>query len=213
MTLLGGRSLSDATERLLTRALQLTLLGIFVYGLVIWTPRITINAGAALLVSALPAIIRREVGLRLDIGLVLWITAAVLLHSIGIMGPYREVWWWDYLTHALSASIIAGIGYAVARSLDRYSDGVHLPEPYLTLFLFLFVVAVGVLWEVLEFAATKAGEALGTEPALIIFGVSDIVTDLVFTAIGGLLVVLWGRGYFRGLVRKLGRFLPRRSLE
>lgn len=213
MALLAALSLSDAEERFLTRGMQLVLLGILLVGLVKRSPSIAVNAGGALLVSVLPALIRREVGLRLDIGIVMWLTAAALLHSIGIMGPYQQVWRGDYVTHALSASVITGIGYAVVSSLDRYSDGVHLPDPSLTLFLFLLVVAVGLLWEVLEFAVTKLGAALGTKPVLIIFGLADILTDLVFTVIGGLLVALWGRRYFRDLVRMLGRLFLRRAPE
>lgn len=187
------------------------LLGIVLFGALTSRYSVVINASGALLVTVLPALIRREVGLRIDPGIVLWLTAAVVLHAVGILGPYRNVGWWDYLTHAFSASILAGIAYAVVRSIDRHSDRIHLPEPFLTAFLFLFVVALAVFWELLEFAATLASEALGTESPLIIFGVSDIITDLAFSAIGGLLVVLWGRGHFRTLAAKLGYVLTRRQ--
>ena len=193
--------------------MQLALVGVSLFGAVTGRPSVAVNAAGALVVTALPALIRREIGLRMDPGLVLWLTVAVLLHAIGILGPYRGTWWWDYLTHAFSASILAGIGYAIVSSIDRHSDGVELPEPALTVVLFLLVVALGVLWEILEFAVTRASEALGAPTPLIVFGPADIVTDIVFTTVGGLLVVLWGRGHFRPLARKLDRLRSGRSPE
>lgn len=213
MSLRNGLALSDAQEHVLTRLLQLGLLGLAGYGLATGSPSVAVNAAGALAVSALPALLRREFGLRIDFGIVLWLTAAVLLHAVGILGPYRNVWWFDYVTHALSASVVTGVGYAVVRAVDVHSDSIHLPEPFFSAFLFLVVVAFAVIWEVLEFTVTTVSEALGVETVLIVFGVTDIVTDVVFSGLGGLLVVVWGRGYFRPLAGKLAWFLPPRSAD
>ena len=213
MSVRDSLALSDERERVLTRLLQLALVGLAGYGLVTGSSSVAVNAAGALLVTALPALLRREVGLRIDFGIALWLTVAVLLHAVGILGPYRNVWWYDYVTHALSASVVAGIGYAVVRALDEHSERIELPEPFFSAFLFLVVVAFGVVWEVLEFAVTEISEALGVNSVLVVFGISDIVTDLVFTSLGGLVVVLWGRGYFRSLATKLGRFFRYRPAE
>lgn len=213
MSLRTDLELTDDQEHVLTRLLQVVLVGLFAYGLVRGSASVAVNAAGALLVSALPALLRREVGLRLDFGLVLWLTVAVLLHAIGILGPYRNVWWYDHVTHALSASVVAGVGYAVARSIDVHSDSVSLPEPFFSAFLFLVVVAFAVVWEVVEFAVTTVSEMLGMNSVLVVFGPADIVTDIVFTALGGLLIVLWGRGYFRPLAAKLTPYLPGRAAD
>lgn len=197
--------LSDREELALTVALQLLLVGLIGFGLVTGNYRVVVNAIAALVVSLLPAIIRREWHLRIDVGLMLWLTAATVFHAIGILGPYRNVIWWDYATHALSASIFVGIAYAVITAQERYHDAVSLPEPFRSAYLFLLAVAMGVLWEVVEFTMTQVSKLTGGKSALIVFGVDDIVTDLLFTAVGGVLVVLWGRGYFRDLSRNLAR--------
>jgi hypothetical protein len=201
--------LTDEQELHLTRLLQLVLLGILAYGVVTLNLSVAINAAAALVVTVLPTLIRREFGLYIDVELVLWLTLAVLFHTVGILGPYRTTPWWDVLTHALSAAIVAGIAYAVVLAIDRHSDSIHLPEPFFSAFLFLLVVAFAVLWEVLEFVVSRTSEAMGVESALIVFGVTDIVKDVFFSAVGGLLVVLWGRQYFRGLARRLTGLLWR----
>lgn len=203
--------LTDERERRLTRLLQLVLLGIFGYGVATLNPSVAINAAGAFVVTLLPVLIRREFGLYVDVELVTWLTIAVLLHTVGILGPYRTTQWWDVVTHALSAAIVAGIGYTVVLAIDRYSDSIHLPEPFFSAFVFLQVVAFAVLWEVLEFVVSRTSAALGVESALIVFGVTDIVKDVFFSAVGGLLVVVWGRAYFRGLARRLTGLLWRET--
>lgn len=194
---------TDRQEYLLTRLLQLVLVGLVIFGALRRNFGVLFNAGAAFAVSWLPALIRRELGLRMDLHVVLLITVAASLHAIGTLGPYRSVWWWDYVTHALSAFTVTGIAYAVVVAANRHSAAVHLPQPYLSGVLVLFSLAAAVLWEVVEFAATKLGNAFGTQSVLIVFGVSDIVTDIVFTALGGLAVAVGGTTYFRTLARKL----------
>jgi len=44
-----------------------------------------------------------------------WITSAVFLHTLGSAWFYAEIVWWDHLTHALSATLVAGAGYGAAR--------------------------------------------------------------------------------------------------
>lgn len=196
---------SDRLEFALIVALQLALVGVFAVGVVAGNGRVVINALGALVVSVLPAIVRREWHLRINIGLMLWLTVAALLHAIGVLGPYRNVFWWDYLTHAVSASIFVGIAYAVVVAQERYHEEDSLPEPFRSVYLFLLVVAMGVLWEVLEFALTQVSKLTGGKSALIVFGVQDVVTDLLFSIVGGTLIVLWGRRYFHDLSLKLTR--------
>lgn len=206
MTLSDRLGLSDAHEAALTRLLQVGLVGLTVYGAVSGRTGVSVNAVGALAVTLLPALLRREAGVRMDFGLVLWLTAATVLHAVGILGPYQNVWWWDHVTHALSASIVAGVAYAAVDAIDRSREAIHLPEPYRSAVLFTFVLATAVLWEVVEFGATQLSMAFGAKNSvLVIFGPKDIITDIVYSAVGGFVVVLWGREYFRDLSRKLSR--------
>ena len=212
MSLPDPPALSDGQEAVLTRALQVGLTGLAGYGTVTGQVGVAINAGMALAVTLLPVLLEREAGVRMDVGLVLWLAAATTLHAVGILGPYRNVWWYDHVTHALSASIVAGVAYATVNALERSRDDLHLPEPYQSSVLLAFVLATAVLWEVLEFGATQLSTAFGAKNSvLVIFGPKDIVTDVVYSAVGGLVVILWGRGYFRDLSRKLASAVFRGS--
>ena len=71
----------------------------------------------------------------MDAGLVLWITAAVFFRAFGTgdlpgspTTPYQSLWRYDHVTHALSASIVAAVGYASARAVDVYCEDVSLPS-------------------------------------------------------------------------------------
>lgn len=200
--------LTDGRERALVRALQVVLVGLVLTGLVAGDVGVVVNAGGALVATALPVLLRREYGVSVDPGLVLWLTVAVVLHAVGTVGQpslYERAWWWDVVTHVLSGSVVAGVGYASVRAVDVHAEDIYLPPEVLPVFVLLFTLAAGVLWEVLEFAATLVADHSGTESVLIVFGPGDIVTDLIATGLAGLAVALWGTEYLRGLTYQVGR--------
>ena len=108
MSLLPRPSLS--TQRRLTVVMQILLVTIVVYGLLAGQPKAVTNGGIGLGVTLLPAILRRNYQFSLDPWLGLWITTAVFLHTLGSAGLYAQFSWWDSMTHALSASLVAGVG-------------------------------------------------------------------------------------------------------
>jgi hypothetical protein len=123
----------------------------------------------------------------------------VFLHGLGTLGPYRSVWWWDHVTHALSASVVAGTGYAAARAIDRHTEEISLPPRFLFVFILIITVAFGVLWEVLEFGIGQGAAALGTDRVLTQYGLDDSMLDLVFDVVGALLVASFGTAYLTGV--------------
>jgi hypothetical protein len=176
----------------IVRVMQAVLVIIVLFGLVSLRISLIINAGVALAITFLPALLRRNYRVPMNAGLTLWITVAVFLHAIGALGAYEIFGWYDSLTHALSASIVAGAGYASIQALDIHSEEVSIPPQFMVVLLFVFVFAFGVLWEILEFTLGGLATILGTEPVLAQYGVADIVTDLVFNAVGGGFVAILG---------------------
>lgn len=199
--------LSARRRRHLAWLMEVALVGMFFIGLDRGDTGIVVNTGVALAVTQLPPLLEREYGIAMDSGLVLWITAAVFLHAFGTVGLpgsslnlYRSVWWWDHLTHGLSASIVAAVGYATARALDLHTDEIHLPPRFMFVFILLFVLAFGVLWEVLEFAIAGVGPLLGLGSVLTQYGLEDTMLDLVFDVFGALIVATWGTAHLNDLV-------------
>lgn len=209
MNLRDRLGISQRRQRHLAWLMELSLVGMFFIGLDRGDTGIVVNTGVALAVTQLPAVLEREYDIAMDAGLTLWITAAVFLHGFGTVGlpgsplsPYQSIWWWDHLTHALSASVIAAVGYATARALDLHSDDVHLPSRFMFVFILLFVLAFGVFWEILEFAIAQAGPlfGLGSDDVLTQYGFEDTMFDLVFNTIGAVIVAVWGTAHLNDLV-------------
>ena len=73
-------------QRQLAWFMEVCLVGMFFVGLYEGTTGIVVNAALALGVTQLPAVLERDLGIPMDSGLVLWITAAVFLHVFGSVG-------------------------------------------------------------------------------------------------------------------------------
>jgi hypothetical protein len=196
----------DSVSRSVVRLLQLSLVAMAGYGIVVGSFGLTINAGMALAISALPVALERRYSYEMNGILAVWIAAAAFLHGVGALGPYETVPWYDQVTHTLSATLVAGGGYAVVSAIDRHDDRITIPPKLRFAFILLFVLAFGVLWEIAEFASGGLANLVGGEAVLAQYGVDDIVMDLLFNTVGATVVAAWGTGYFDGL----SRFVTRR---
>lgn len=184
----------------LARWMQVALAGVVLVGLHARNPSVVLNGVVALGVTFLPAVLERDYRIPLPAWLTLWLTTAVLLHAVGLLGPYRDVWWWDHVTHTLSAALVAGAGYATVHALDVHSEALYLPSRFLAGFVLLFTLALGVGWEVLEFAARAVAEAYGYGPVLVQYGLEDTIVDLLFDLLGALVVAVFGSASLGDLV-------------
>ncbi|WP_336023294.1 hypothetical protein [Halobellus salinisoli] len=196
MTVSESIGLSEGRERLLTRLLQFVLAGVFLAGLVTLRPGMAVNGAFGLALTLIPAAIRREYDYTMSPALVLWITVAIGLHSVGSLGPYSWFSWFDSVTHTVSATVVAGLGYATFRGFEQHSEELHVPASFRPVFIVVFVLAVSVVWELLEFSSGQVAQVLGIEAPLVVYGVDDIVTDMVFNTVGGLIVAVGGSRYF-----------------
>jgi hypothetical protein len=198
--------LSVHRQRQLSRAMQVTLVGRAFVGVYDGNAGIALNAAIGLGVTHLPAVLERDYNIPMDPALTLWITAAVFLHALGTAGLpgdtvnlYRSVPWWDHLTHTLSSSVVAAVGYATTRAIELHSDGVSLPGRFMFVFILLFVLAFGVFWEVIEFGVAGLASLTGTRSVLTQYGLEDTMMDLFFDTLGGLVVAVWGTAHLTDL--------------
>lgn len=192
---------------LAVRLLQGVLALVVGYAVVTVELGLVVNAAIPLALTFLPVAIRRQFGHEMGGGLALWIATAAFLHGVGALGPYGAIGWYDQLTHTVSATLVAGAGYAVVDALDRSARGVDFPSEFRFVFIVIFVLAFGVAWEILEFASGGLSTLVGGEPVLAQYGTDDIALDLLFNAFGAVLVALWGTGYFDGIARVFTRQL------
>jgi len=204
----------------LARFMQLFLFGLLFVGLERRSPGIIINAALGLGVTFLPALLERDYDIAMDPALTLWISSAAFFHAVGVIGApgvgegfYGLIPYYDHVTHALSASVVAGAGYATVRALDEHSEHLHLPPRFMFVFILIFVVAFGVVWEIVEFGVGILGTATGAgTKGFTQGGIEDTMKDLVFDTIGGILIGIWGTVYLTGFADEIrGRLEAERS--
>jgi len=215
--------LSNRHQRLLVRAMEIGLVGMFFIGLDRGNTGIVVNSLVGIGVTRVPGVLERDYDIPMDAALTLWLTAAVFLHTLGTVGLpdtvvsllrgvgigvtdgsfYKETWWWDHMTHALSASIVAAAGYSVARAVDVHDENVTLPPQFMFAFILVVTLAFGVFWEVLEFTIGEAAALLGSGSVLTQYGLGDTLLDLVFDSVGAVIVATWGTAHLSDVVGAL----------
>ncbi|GAB7095710.1 hypothetical protein JCM30237_28640 [Halolamina litorea] len=161
------------------------------------TPAVANTAGAAVLTLVPPAV-AGVVGAEGDGFLVatFWVAVAGFLHSLGMLGRYESVWWWDHLTHTLSAALLAALLYA---SLLVVAPGVAVVGTVVV------TLTLGVVWEIGELLAREVASRYDIEPVLVHYGRRDTALDLVFDAVGTVLVVALDLRLFVPIVEAIVR--------
>lgn len=187
--------------------LQAGVLLVLAYGVYVWNTAVIVNATLGLGATFLPAFLRRDYDLRLSPPLVFLIVLSILLHTLGMVGLYQQTKWWDHLTHLLSAMVVASVAYASVVAVDIHREDLYLPPSFLAVFLLTTALAFGVLWEVLEFGARALGRFAGVKKVLVVYGVSDITLDLVYDALGAVVVATVGTYRLRSDVRNVTLWL------
>lgn len=202
-------NVSESHVRTISRVMQAALGGLLLYGILTRNPTTIVNAGLALGITFLPALLEHDYRLPLEPELVFWITTAVFLHSLGSAGLYDLIDLWDTLTHTLSATIVAAAGYAVVRAIDLHTDEIYLPPELIFVFILLFVLAFGVIWELGEFALDLSAQRFGIEAVLSQHGINDTIGDLVFDFVGAVTVAIWGTVYLTDISHRIADRLGR----
>ncbi|WP_254546966.1 hypothetical protein [Halomarina pelagica] len=164
------------------RGIRYGIVAVFLVGLRRRNAGAVVNAALALAFTYLPDVLEREYDVEFRPWQRVYAEIATLTHAVGMLGPYDDVWWWDHLTHAHSATLLAGIVHAAARRRGRE------PRPRVV----AVVVCVGLLWELMEYAVHAAADRLGLEPFLVSYGRTDTVLDLIFDLLGASLVLAFG---------------------
>lgn len=148
-----------------------------------------------LVLTFLPQMIERRFKLdypsEFEMVILLFLFTSIYLG--GIRDYYYKLWWWDILLHAFSGIIIGIIGFTLVSILNREKRlSMHLGPGFVALFSFSFAVAIGVIWEIFEFAM-DSWFGLNMQKS----GLVDTMTDLMVDAIGALIVCVLGYLYLK----------------
>jgi hypothetical protein len=138
---------------------------------------------STLLLTTIPFILENRYRFFIPIGftaaIAIFIYAAIILGEVHDF--YETFWWWDSILHLASAVGFGLIGVVVLLLLYR-GEKVRAHPYVLSLFAFLFAVAMGALWEVFEFSMD---ELFGFNMQK--NGLHDTMWDLIVDGIGGII--------------------------
>ncbi len=195
--------ISRDKQKLAINIMQAGLVILILAGILLRNLSTTVNASTGLALTFIPNIITRKYRIVPDTGLVLWLTLAIFLHTAGSFVFYDNIARWDHVTHALSASVVAAGGYTIIRAIDIYMDEIYIPPKVLFLFILMFVLATGVIWEIIEFMSDEITAYLGYEAILAQHGINDTMVDLLFDLVGAVLAATWGTAYLSDISYRL----------
>lgn len=209
---------AERLHRLVLTALQ-TVMGIEL-ALLLWRGQIqaaaTVLAVMALTLS--PLVLRERLPVRMpyafQILVLVFVFAALFLGEIQRF--YDLFWWWDIALHFGSGLLLGMFGFMLIYLLNE-DERVHLSirPGFMALFAFCFALALGVLWEVVEFTAdqtlgTRMQKPMRGDPS----GLTDTMWDLIVDALGAGLVSLYGYFYIRrGAPSLISRWIERVTHE
>ncbi|MFC6716214.1 hypothetical protein ACFQGT_08105 [Natrialbaceae archaeon GCM10025810] len=89
-----------------------------------------------------------------------------------------------------------------------HTDEIYLPPTMLFAFILLFVLAFGVVWELMEFALGLIADRLEVEALFAQHGIHDTATDLVYDLAGAVVVVAtWGSVYLTDVSHRIAAAL------
>jgi uncharacterized membrane protein len=132
-----------------------------------------------------PLLFRAILGVDLRVRERLVVTTALVLHPLAVLyGVYDAIWWFDLLTHFLSAVVVAAIGLTMLLAVEHDRAWTLTPR-MLSVSTVVFVLVAGVGWEIYEFY----------EVQFLVTGVDDTLSDLLFDLLGGLFAIRYGRDY------------------
>ena len=105
----------------------------------------------------------------------------------------------DSILHTLSGSMVAILGFSIIRLLnDSDKTDIKLDPLFVSIFVVCFSVTIGVLWEIVEFAADtfsgsnmqRYSDSVTREPFMGRAALFDTMKDLILDGIGALVVAV-----------------------
>jgi hypothetical protein len=147
-----------------------------------------------LLLTFGPSLIQRNYRINLPLELeslvVIFISFSLFLGEL--RDYYTIYWWWDILLHSISSIVLAFVGFLILYVL--YTEKKIAAKPVtIMLFSFCFAVAIGALWEILEFSLDSI-VGLNMQKS----GLQDTMLDLIVDSVSAFVVSLAGFFYIKG---------------
>lgn len=146
-----------------------------------------------LILTFLPSFIERNYKINLPTELeflvVIFISSSLFLGEMQKF--YIKFWWWDIFLHSISGITLAFMGFLMVYIIYTEKKMRTTPK-FVALFSFSFAVAIGVLWEIVEFTIDSS---IGWNMQK--SGLVDTMWDLIVNSISACVISLLGYFYLK----------------
>jgi hypothetical protein len=145
------------------------------YAVIIW-------GVLALIITLIPLILKRKWAITLPWTLNFLIALSLFLHVWGMFGGWFHAYhpFYDKFAHFISSVTVALLGFTSVLIIDRYTE-VELTKKSVIIFVVIFTLAVGAIWEIGEFTFDQV---FGTNAQY--DGLSGTMYDLILDLFGGI---------------------------
>lgn len=147
-----------------------------------------------------PSFIQRnwKINLPLELECIVVVFISFSLFLGELRDYYMLFWWWDLLLHSISSIVLAFAGFLILYVL--YTEKKIAAKPItIMLFSFCFAVAIGALWEIVEFSFDSIlGVNMQKSGPQDASGLQDTMWDLIVDSISAFVVSLAGFFYIKG---------------
>ncbi len=172
---------------------------------------------AIMLVTMAPGVLagrfRVYIPAEFELLVVIFLFAAFFLGEV--RGYYARFWWWDIVLHATSGLLLGLLGFLLVYVLNENQRiELHMRPRFVALFAFTFAVAMGALWEILEFGMDQL---FGMNMQKPMFGdnsgLTDTMWDLIVDALGAFAISAAGWWHMHRGVRSFVEVWIRKFIE
>jgi len=195
MQLFKGMDLPEKISLSLSYIIRIAIIAAIATGIVKFQWLLTFIATAILILTFIPSFIQRNykinLPLELELVIVFFIYASLFLGEVSSF--YQKFWWWDALLHTGSGILFGFIGFLILYVLYK-EKRVSASPIWIAIFAFCFAVAIGAVWEIMEFSTDQI---FGTNMQK--HGLVDTMWDLIVDSLGALFTSVLGFFYLKGV--------------
>jgi len=186
------RDIVDKAELVISFLLKLAILNIFIIDLVngYWVGAFV--AFVVFVFSLVPSLVERNYKIYLPNEFGFFTTLLLYLHYVlGEIKGYYEIYpWYDNLLHYSGSLLIGLVGFFIVYTF-YYTKEVKTSPFFVVLFTFIFSLAIGTLWEIVEYSIDVFFAADMQK------GLVNTMSDLLMDTLGALLASLLGYLYIK----------------
>ncbi|MFV1951010.1 MAG: hypothetical protein ACC630_03475 [Nitrospinota bacterium] len=173
--------------------LKLSILALIPYLIIKGDYLFAFAAVIAFIIAIIPSILERTYKVHLPWEMDLLISLIIYLHTFcgEILYFYEKIPVWDDILHFMGTAVIAILAFMVVYTF-HFTGKLRLTLPFIFLFTFVFALAIGAIWEIMEFGIDQIFGRNTQHSSL-----NDTMWDLIADFMGGLSASLIGVIYIK----------------